>query len=292
MKSTTRVIFVVSLWTTLPSLVEPFAAPSLLSQSSVSMARSVVLSSSSNMHDMNFIPRRGSLVQQTFLSSNTNKPNEARSRHQITKTISAAALGLWVLTIMPSKAEAIAGIQNILLPSTLAWYAHILSIITIAGCLAAERVLIKTDMTLEEEQTFNQIDIFYGAMVALLIGCGLSKAFHGGDFLVHEALFWLKMGVWGGLSVLPAIEFRDLREHDHITPQLEDKPVSSWQGGINAEIAAIASAPLLAILMSHEIGNNPNLSWEMGALLSLAATTAFFLYCETERLLVHKQMRF
>lgn len=227
-------------------------------------------------------------MRKTLLPSNTNKPNETRSprQHEIIKTVSALALVVAALTLMASKAVAV--FQSIAFPSpAMAWCAHFLSVLTIAGCLAAERVLVETGMTLEEEQNFHRMDSRYSLLMVLLIGSCLAKSLQGGDVSVQEALFWVKLGVWGGLSVLPAIVLRDLAEHDRDVLH-ENQPRQA--GTIQAETMAIAFLPLLAILMSHEVANKTNLTLEMGALLSFVASVACFLYyCASEGLLTHNK---
>ena len=53
-------------------------------------------------------------------------------------------------------------------PSALWAYAHYFSILVITGCLAAERTIVKANMTEEEENTIVKLDLVYGLMAALL----------------------------------------------------------------------------------------------------------------------------
>jgi hypothetical protein len=62
------------------------------------------------------------------------------------------------------------------LPSALWAYGHYLSILTITGCLIAERILVKPDMSVEDEDTIVKIDVVYGIMAALLIISGFARA--------------------------------------------------------------------------------------------------------------------
>lgn len=99
------------------------------------------------------------------------------------------------------------------IPSALWAYGHFLSILVIVGCLTAERIIVKADMTPSEEDTIVKLDLVYGLMAALLIISGFARATtygKGGDYYIHETLFWVKMtvsGIWGGLSLFPSREF-------------------------------------------------------------------------------------
>ena len=112
-----------------------------------------------------------------------------------------------LLTALP--AEAAGGV----VPSALWAYGHYLSILVITGCLIAERILVKPDMSVDDEDTIVKIDLVYGLMAALLIVSGFARASkygQGGDFYIHEILFWVKMtfsGIWGGLSIFPSRKY-------------------------------------------------------------------------------------
>jgi hypothetical protein len=66
------------------------------------------------------------------------------------------------------------------LPSALWAYGHYLSILAITGCLIAERILVKPDMSVEDEDTIVKIDVVYGVMAALLIISGFARAYKVG----------------------------------------------------------------------------------------------------------------
>lgn len=120
----------------------------------------------------------------------------------------AAATSLAVLAANPD--PALAAVSTSPVASGLWAYAHYLSILVIVGCLTAERVIVKADMATVEEDQIVKIDLVYGLMAALLIISGFARATNfgkGGDFYIHEPLFWAKMtfsGVWGGLSLFPS----------------------------------------------------------------------------------------
>ena len=125
-----------------------------------------------------------------------------------------AAASLAVLAGNPD--PALAAVSASPVASGLWAYAHYLSILVIVGCLTAERIIVKADMATAEEDQIVKIDLVYGLMAALLIISGFARATNfgkGGDFYIHEPLFWAKMtfsGVWGGLSLFPSCKC-DLR---------------------------------------------------------------------------------
>ena len=210
-----------------------------------------------------------------------SKPDDSRKHHHSSpaKTLTAGAVALAVLTVLPDKAVAV---DSFAVQSALTSYAHIFSIMAITGCLVAERLLIQTDMSKEDEDIVNKIDFVYGLVAALLIGSGFARAIHfgkGGEFYTHEILFWVKMtlsGIWGGLSIFPTIIFRQLKAGE--APPLTDALVARLRSIINAELSAIWTIPVLASLMSFGVGFSPEFPWQIGAVVSILATVGSFWY--------------
>ena len=253
--------------------VTPFSAPSPSTRNSAL----------NRMQELDFLPTNNAFFVKTLLS----KPKEDQhlaeedQKHAAATGVAAAGVALAALTMMPEPALAT---TSFALQSSLAAYAHVLSILAITGCLVAERLLIQTDMSSQDEDMVNQIDFVYGLLAALLIGSGFARAVEygkGGDFYLHEVLFWVKMtlsGVWGGLSIFPTLIFRERKQLAEEAPPLSDPLVARLHSIINAEISAIWTIPLLASLMSNGVGYSPDLHWEAGAVVSVAATVGSFLY--------------
>ena len=186
-------------------------------------------------------------------------------------------------------APIIPSIDSLVLQSALASYLHIFSILGITGCLVAERLLIEPDMSLDEEAKLLTIDKIYGTLAMLLIGSGFARAVwfgKGGDFYVHDAMFWIKMavaGVWGGISLFPTVIFKE-RQKIRDQEDQQDPPVISQAltaqlyKAIDAEIILIFLIPFLASLMSRGVWLEPDLPWEIGAFGSVAATGGSFLW--------------
>lgn len=234
--------------------------------------------STSQLHDLDFLPTRPSFVWKTLIS----KPDKVhKEQSSATKTLTIGAITVAALTLLPDKAVAI---DSFAIKAAVTSYAHIFSILAISGCLVAERLLVHTDMTADEETMVNQIDFVYGLLAALLIGSGLTRAIlygKGGDFYSHEVLFWVKMilsGVWGGLSIFPTIIFRKRTSGAEGAPPLTDALVARIHSIINAELSAIWTIPILASLMSYGVGFSPNFPWQIGAVVSVLAMVGSFWY--------------
>mmetsp|Transcript_33855 Transcript_33855/g.74494 ORF Transcript_33855/g.74494 Transcript_33855/m.74494 type:complete len:289 (-) Transcript_33855:150-1016(-) len=196
-----------------------------------------------------------------------------------------AATTAFPITVLASTGDAITAA---VIPSALWAYGHFLSILVIVGCLTAERIIVKADMTPSEEDTIVKLDLVYGLMAALLIISGFARATtygKGGDYYIHETLFWVKMtvsGIWGGLSLFPSLTFYKrnfARKNSELeVPPLSDKLASRLHSIINAEISAILSIPVLATLMSRGVWYSPDLPYQLGLVASLAATGGSFYF--------------
>ena len=212
--------------------------------------------------------------------------------------VAVSAAALTSLVALPNSAEATSSllVTNAAIPPALCSFAHTFSVLGIVICLVAERFLVSTDMSDEDEDTIVTIDVLYGVLAMLLIGSGFARAAvfeKGGDFYIHESLFWLKMvvsGFWGGLSLFPSLIFykrKDARA-DLLKNTVEGQastrlPISDVLVGqlhriITAEIAVLLTIPLLASLMSRGVGYSSDFPWQAGAFASLAATGGSFFY--------------
>ena len=69
------------------------------------------------------------------------------------------------------------------------------------------------------------------------------------------------------------------RKNNEVVPPLSDKLAARLQQVINAEISAILTIPFLATLMSRGVWYWQDFPWQVGLVLSIAATGgSFFLY--------------
>lgn len=107
----------------------------------------------------------------------------------------------------------------------------------------------------------------------------------GGDFYIHEILFWVKMsvsGIWGGLSLFPSLTFYKrnfARKNGEIVVPVSEKLAARLHQIINAEISAILTIPFLATLMSRGIWHQKDFWWQAGLVVSVLLTAgSFFFY--------------
>lgn len=156
-----------------------------------------------------------------------------------------------------------------------AWL-HFLGIMGVAGGLVTERLVIKKNMSVDEENIINGADLIYGLSALSLLITGyfrVSQYAKGWDYYKNEPIFWIKMSsvaVLGALSFFPAIVFfrRDMaRKEGANLPPLSDKLVDRCTTIINAELLAILTIPFMASLMARGVLYVNDLPWGVGAAL-------------------------
>lgn len=79
-------------------------------------------------------------------------------------------------TSFPALAATTDVVSSSVLPSALWAYGHYFSILVIMGCLTAERLIVREDMTVDDEDMIVKLDLVYGLMAALLIISGFARA--------------------------------------------------------------------------------------------------------------------
>lgn len=149
------------------------------------------------------------------------------------------------------------------IPSALFAYGHYLSLFAIVACVTAERLVVKPNMTVEEEKAFGAYDIGLGLFGTTLLVSGYYRAVEygkGWDFYSHEPVFWLKMagvGVFGGLSLFNTIitikRNVAIQQGNELEP-MSEKLASRTKSILNAELSALALIPLSATFMSRGVG--------------------------------------
>ncbi|CAB9515809.1 Predicted membrane protein (DUF2214) [Seminavis robusta] len=249
----------------------------------------------SSFQETRFSPRPV-FQSDTVLFASTPDDNMETSgvnKMQVSTIATASTLTLLVFwaawTAIPQEVVAMQ-ISTSVVGSALIAFAHVFSVLAITGCLVAERLLFKTNITQEDEDKLVQIDFVYGILAMVLIGSGFAQAVHfgkGGDFYIHESLFWVKMalaGIWGGLSAFPSlILFRLKRQRgkdgeEEEPLQLSEALVSRVHKVIHGELSAILSIPLLGTLMSRGVGYSANFPWQTAAVVSVTAMVASFAF--------------
>jgi putative membrane protein len=188
-------------------------------------------------------------------------------------TLAGATPAVAVLfSTLPAEAAA----QGAMFPviSALVAYVHYASLLVTSGCLVAERLLIKPDMSEEDQDTLTTADTVYGLAAVLLSGSGYLRVTEygkGWDFYKYEPLFWVKLsllGVMGASSFFPtttiirrAIEKRNNGAY----PPMSEKLAGRMTSIVNAELLALGSIPLFATLMSRGVLYTESIPWQAGA---------------------------
>ena len=143
--------------------------------------------------------------------------------------------------------------------SALVGYGHYLSMIGVTGCLFAERLTIKPNMSDDSEDLIAVADILYGLFGALIAYTGYLRASQyekGFYFYSHEPLFWLKIamvGVFGATSFFNTtiIIKRSIAKRNGNLEPMGEKLSKRMVSICNAELTALASIPLVATFMAR-----------------------------------------
>lgn len=159
----------------------------------------------------------------------------------------------------PEAAHATAAFTNNAVQSAIAAYGHYISLLGILGCITAERLTIKPNMTPEEEDFIAGADIGLGLWGALIAYTGYLRATEyekGFAFYSHEPLFWLKIafvGVFGAASFFNTIVIikRSVNKRNGKFEPMGDKLAKRMIQICNAELVAIATIPLTATFMAR-----------------------------------------
>jgi len=137
-------------------------------------------------------------------------------------------------------------------------YLHFISILFIAGTLAAEFVLLKPQLTRREIGRIALIDGVYGLAAVVLVAAGLTLWLGGYTkpslYYSQNWIFLTKMGfltVIGLLSIHPTVFF--IRKRNGDPAESVDIPVTvTWC--LRLELILLAVIPFLAGLMSRGVG--------------------------------------
>lgn len=157
-----------------------------------------------------------SLVAAALSVSAWNPPNPSRAtlprlgdgehnREDVALPRTKAFIVLSVITtlpivITPETASAATAFTSTSLTSALAAYVHYVSMLGTIGCITAERLTIKPNMSVANEDFVTRADIGLNIFGALLIYSGYLRAVEyekGFDFYAHEPIFWLKIALVG-----------------------------------------------------------------------------------------------
>lgn len=196
---------------------------------------------------------------------------ETKAKNVLTTTAFIAPL------ILSEPAQA-ADLTNAI-PSALAAYGHYLGLVVMSMCLAAERLLVKPNMSADDESKLVIADSLYGIFSVLVLVSGYFRVTEygkGWEFYQHEPIFWIKMlllSVLGTSSLFPtikiiqrAVQAKNASEGKAVPPSpLSEKLSSRMTKIINGELLAICTIPVTAALMSRGVGYAEWFPWQAGA---------------------------
>ena len=136
-------------------------------------------------------------------------------------------------------------------------YLHFLGILTLAGALIGQAVLMKPEMERRSIRLLSRLDKIYAISVLVVLGAGLSLWFWVGKpsvFYQLNPLFHLKTTLFliiGIVSIYPTIFFNRERkgEDGEVVKLSRLLRTSVW-----VELILLAAMPLLATLMARGIG--------------------------------------
>lgn len=131
------------------------------------------------------------------------------------------------------------------IPSALVAYGHYLGFILGSASLAAERVLIKPAMSMEEEKMMTVADAAYGISGLIILVTGylrVTQYAKGWEFYQHEPIFWVKLtllAVAGASSFFPTIKIIQRSLEQQKSP---DVPIAPMSEKLAARMTSIINA--------------------------------------------------
>jgi putative membrane protein len=135
--------------------------------------------------------------------------------------------------------------------------AHHLLIFGLFGVLMAEFVVVRPGMTNVMVERIGAMDLWYGALAALLLAVGFGRAIFaakGWLYYSHNAFFWAKISVFviiGLLSVPPTLAFIRWRR---AADAPEEPQISRIRGLLWPEVVLFLLLPIFAAAMARGYG--------------------------------------
>lgn len=137
-------------------------------------------------------------------------------------------------------------------------YLHFLSILTLAGTLTAEMILLQPTLTRKQISRIALVDGIYGLAAVILLVAGLTLWLGGytkpSVYYSQNWIFLTKLGlvgIIGILSVYPTIFFLRQRKGNP-DESITIPPLLRWS--VRVEVMLLVVIPLLAGLMARGIG--------------------------------------
>ena len=144
----------------------------------------------------------------------------------------------------------------------LAAYAHYVSILLIAGILAAELALYRQDLTAGQARLLQRLDLYYLLAALLVLATGMTRLLwytKEPAYYLDNPVFWIKMGLFLAValaSVVPKIHY--LRWSPRLKqghrPEITARQYRVIRAHLWAEVVMLALIPLMAVWMARGIG--------------------------------------
>lgn len=139
---------------------------------------------------------------------------------------------------------------------------HHLLILSLAGLLAVERVLVRPGVAGDTLRILGAIDAAYGATAGLILVVGFCRVYlgaKGAAFYLENPVFWAKIaafGVVGLLSILPTIAILRWRRQAKADPAFapSEAEISTVRRALGLELMVFALIPIFAAAMARGYG--------------------------------------
>jgi putative membrane protein len=139
---------------------------------------------------------------------------------------------------------------------------HHLGIFTVAGIIAAEWALVRSEMSSARIRQLSTIDMLYGLAAGLVLLVGFARVFFGlkgAEFYLQNPVFWAKIGAFvvvGVLSIPPTLLFITWRNKAKGDPSFlpSTEEIASVRRYVKMEAHVFVLIPILAAAMARGYG--------------------------------------
>ncbi len=146
--------------------------------------------------------------------------------------------------------------------SALFAFLHHVCAFTLVAALAAEFVLIRSELTLANAKLLQRTDIVFGIAAGLILVIGLLRVFYfekGPDYYFSSHSFLTKLGLFlivGLISIIPTLEFLSWRKATVAgqVPQVAPARMKRIRRLIHIEMAGVVLIIACAAMMARGIG--------------------------------------
>jgi putative membrane protein len=139
---------------------------------------------------------------------------------------------------------------------------HHLLILSLAGLLAVERVLVRPGLSGASLGILVKMDAAYGATAGLILVVGFGRVYWGAKgaaFYLENPVFWAKIAAFavvGLLSIIPTIAILKWRKQAKADPAFAPsaEEVSKVRRALGWELIVFALIPIFAAAMARGYG--------------------------------------